>query len=315
MKHVFRMLLVGILMLTFGCSSKETPTAKSGPHKPIVVATLFPVYDFAREVAGDKAEVKLLLPPGVEPHSFEPKPDDVVRIAKADVVIYTNRFMEPWAVKLLGSQGGNTEVVDASQGVPLMKTSHAESEKEGGVHAHDHGGFDPHVWLDFANAQVMVKNIADGLAKKDPANADYYRSRALKYQGELQKLDGEYKAGLADCRTRVLLHGGHYAFGYLAKRYGLDYHSAQAVDPDAEATPRKLADLVNQMRANHLKYVFCEELLSPATAEMIAKETGAQVLMLNAAHNVSKEDFTKGTTFLALMRENLANLRKGLECK
>lgn len=296
----------------FACQKKESQTADTSPKRISVVTTLFPLYDFARTVAGDKADIKLLLPPGVEPHSFEPKPDDMVRVAKADVVVYTNEAMEPWAVKMLKTLAAKPVVVDASKGVSFLpvvaKDDHADA------HGNEHGGLDPHIWLDFANAEIMVQNIADGLTAKDPSNKEYYLGNAHALQQELKKLDEEYRTGLGNCNKRVFLHGGHYAFGYLARRYGLTYHSAQAINPDSEPSPAKIADLVKEVRANGLKYVYCEELLSPATAEMIAKESGATVLLLNGAHNIGKKDFDSKVSFITLMRQNLANLRKGLQC-
>jgi zinc transport system substrate-binding protein len=312
MKRIYTGLLIFCLgMVLFGCQKKEAAAPEGAAKKLTVVTTLFPLYDFARAVAGDKATIQLLLPPGVEPHSFEPKPEDMVRVSKADLVVYTSEHMEPWAVKMLQTIATKPVVVDASKGAVLLK---AGPEEAGHEHEHDHGGIDPHIWLDFANARVMVQNIADGLIAKDPANKAFYAANALAYQGELTKLDQEYQAGLSNCGKKVFLHGGHFAFGYLAKRYGLSYHSAQAINPDSEPTPAKIAQLIREMRSNDLKYVYCEELLSPATAEMIARETGAQVLLLNAAHNISKEDFDKQVTFVSLMRQNLVNLRKGLQC-
>jgi zinc transport system substrate-binding protein len=316
-KAVLASLIVFCFIALLGCQKKEAtegrqPVSKS-EGKLKVVTTLFPLYDFTKAIAGDKAEVKLLLPPGVEPHSFEPKPEDMVRISKADVVVYTNKYMEPWAVKILETIPTKPEVVDAGKGVTLLKAGPEEGE---GHHAGEHheGGVDPHIWLDFQNAQVMVQNIADGLMRKDPANRDYYAARAQSYQQELKKLDEDFKKGLATCRIRTFLHAGHFAFGYLAHRYDLKYRSAQALNPDSEPTPQKLAELVKEMRKSGLKYIYCEELLSPATAEMIARETGSQVLLLNGAHNIGKGDLEKGTSFISLMRKNLENLRKGMEC-
>ncbi|GFO69792.1 periplasmic divalent manganese/zinc-binding lipoprotein [Geomonas limicola] len=313
-----RALLGTFLMLmilpVLACQKKEgspTTTEPARGARLSVVTTLYPLYDFTRAVAGDKAEVRLLLPPGIEPHSFEPKPEDMVRVSKADVVVYTNEAMEPWAVKMLKSLTSKPVVVDASKGVELKPAVPvADQEQE---HQHQ-GGKDPHIWLDFGNAQIMVQNIADGLSSKDPANRSFYQANAQAYQQELKKLDDEYRQGLSHCQKREFLHGGHYAFAYLARRYDLKYLSAQAVNPDAEPTPARIAALVKEMRANGLKYIFCEELLSPATAEMIARETGAQVLLLNGAHNISREDFDKKVRFLELMRENLVNLRRGLQC-
>jgi zinc transport system substrate-binding protein len=280
----------------------------------VVVTTLFPLYDFARTVGGDKADIRLILPPGVEAHAFEPKPEDAARVTKADLFVFTNEFMEPWAVKFVkGLNAGNVALVDSSKGVTFLKAG-AEEEGEDGHEGHG-GGMDPHIWLDFNNAQIMVDNIASAMVARDPANKQYYLANAALYKAELKRLDDDYKTGLSACAKRVFLHGGHYAFGYLAHRYGLQYESASAVNADAEPTPAKLIALVKQVKAMDLKYVYSEELLSPRVSEMIAMETGAAVLLLHGAHNISKEDLDHGATFISLMRRNLDNLRTGLQCK
>jgi zinc transport system substrate-binding protein len=326
-KLIFWLLIVICAAPLSACQKKE---AKAPAEKKLtVVTTLFPLYDFARTIGGDKAEVTLLLPPGIEPHTFQPKPADVMNMSKADIFVYTNEYMEPWAKSFLGGlPTRNITVVDTSRGVTLQKGApeeEQEGEHGGEGHGHDvhgeaghhceHGGMDPHIWLDFANARIMVDNILSAMVAKDPANRDYYTERAAAYKAELQKLDDEYKAGLSTCGKRVFLHGGHYAFGYMAKRYGLQYHSASAVNADAEPTPVKMAELIKLMRSTGLKYVYSEELLSPRSAETIAKETGATVLMLHGAHNISRDDFAKGVTFIMLMKKNLENLRIGLQCR
>ncbi|TWJ33574.1 metal ABC transporter substrate-binding protein [Geobacter argillaceus] len=315
-------ILFAALCIVCACQKNDAP--RSQHQKLRVVTTLFPLYDFAREIGGDKVDVTLLLPPGVEPHSFEPRPDDLVRISKADLFIFTSEQMEPWAMKLIkGVAEKSLLVVDSSKGARLLKAGAAKEHKgeqsagmTAGNDGHHHGeGMDPHIWLDFSNARIMVDNMATGMATKDPANREYYTARAAAYKTELQKLDDEFKAGLATCGTREFLHGGHYAFGYLANRYGLTYRSAQAVNPDAEPTPATIAGLVKLMREHHLTYVYSEELLSPRNAEMIAKESGAKILMLHGAHNISKDELASGATFIALMKKNLATLRTGLQCR
>ena len=312
---IFGAILLICAALVCACQKKDEPAP--AVKKLTVVTTLFPLYDFARTIGGDRAEVTLLLPPGLEPHSFEPKPADVVKVNKADIFVFTSEYMEPWAKSFInGLPGAKVTIVDTSKGVMLLKAGHvAEHEGEHGDEHHHHGGMDPHIWLDFGNARIMVDNILAAMVAKDPANRDYYTARAAAFKTELTKLDDEYRARLAGCGKRVLLHGGHYAFGYLAKRYGFQYMSASAVNADAEPTPSKLAELVKLMRANGLKYVFSEELLSPRSAETIAKETGATVLLLHGAHNISKDDFAGGVTFITLMKKNLENLRTGLECR
>jgi zinc transport system substrate-binding protein len=320
MRHVrIAVFLTICLTLLCGCQKKEPQALTSVPKKLVVVTTLFPLYDFSRTIGGDKADVSLLLPPGVEAHAFSPKPEDAVRVARADLFVFTNEFMEPWAMKFVkGLNAEKITLIDSSKGVAFLKSGIKEAESE---HSHDEsghrhgGGMDPHIWLDFTNSQIMVDNIAVGMSTKDPVNREYYLANAAAFKAELKRLDDDYKAGLSTCAKRAFLHGGHYTFGYLANRYGLLYESAAAVNADAEPTPAKLIALVKQVRGMGLKYVFSEELLSPRVSEMIAKEAGASVLLLHGAHNISKDDFEKGVTFISLMKRNLANLRTGLQCR
>jgi len=305
-------LSMGFLLLVMafaGCSREQGRSDKLQ-----VVTTLFPLYDFARSIGGEKAQVSMLLPPGVEPHSFEPRPENVVRVNRADLFIYTNPLMEPWAAGMVaGLDRGRVEIVEGGKGIALMPAP--EGEPHGDGHAGEHGRetADPHVWLDLDNARHIAGNILAAFVARDPANEAYYRRNGAKLDAELAALDERFRQTLARSPKKVLLHGGHYAFGYLAKRYGLSYISASAVNADAEPTPAKLAELVQLMRRERLNYVYTEELLSPRVAETIARETGAKVLMLRAGHNVTREDLERGVSFISIMEENLRNLKTGLQ--
>jgi zinc transport system substrate-binding protein len=309
--------LLLLLLLVSACRKGSAPAPKS--DKLQVVTTLFPVYDFARIIGGDRVEASLLLPPGVEPHNFEPRPEDVIRLAKADLFAFTNRYMEPWAAAMLkGVDNRGLVVVDASAGVvllPVTETDEHESPGEAGGGHHHEGGMDPHIWLSIPNAERMVENIRDGLSRKDPAGSEYYRKNAAAYLLRLEELDNKFREGLSGCRQHLFLHGGHNAFGYLAKQYGLHYISAYAVSANAEPTPRQMMALVDQMKKNSLHAIFYEELLSPRVAETIARETGATLLKLHGVHNVSREDLAAGASYLSLMEQNLSNLRIGLQCR
>lgn len=302
-------LLLALLLVVPGCTKEEKQSGKLQ-----VVTTLFPLYDFARTIGGDKAQVSLLLPPGVEPHSFEPRPEDVVRVNRADLFVYTNEAMEPWAAQILsGLDRGKVQVVEGGKGIALMQGPASDRHHEGHGEAHEGKGGDPHVWLDFDNARSIAKNTLAAYVARDQANKGYYEQNAARLDQQLAALDQRFKETLAQCPKKVLLHGGHYAFGYLARRYGLTYISASAVNADSEPTPAKLAELVQVMRREHLNFVYTEELLSPRVAETIARETGAKVLMLRAGHNVTRDDLQRGVTFISLMEENLQNLKTGLQ--
>jgi zinc transport system substrate-binding protein len=280
----------------------------SSSRKINVITTLFPLYDFARNVGQDRVEVTLLLPPGVEAHSFEPKPSDIVKINEADVFVYTGRFMEPWANDIAkGVTNKNLIIVDASQGTKMTPGVFHDVDEPAGA-------LDPHIWLDFDNAGIMVDNITQSLETKDAEHKDIFKKNSDRYKNSLRELDDAFKNALSKCRGKEIVYGGHFAFGYLAHRYGLRYLAAQGVSPDAEPTANDLARLVEQMRKDNIKYVFYEELSSPKIALTIANETNAQMLMLNAAHNVTKDQVAKGTTFIDILNFDLENLKVGLGC-
>ncbi len=174
---------------------------------------------------------------------------------------------------------------------------------------------DPHIWLDFDNAIIMVKNIVQAFQGKDSANKALYEQKAIEYSRRLNDLDSLYKTTLAACKNRTIVYGGHYAFGYLAERYGLKYLAAQGVSPDAEPTANDLIKLVEQIKKERIKYIFYEELTSPRITETIAGETNAKMLLLNAAHNVSRDQLDQGVSLFDILRRNLENLSRGLECR
>lgn len=314
------MLLLAAACLAFftGCS-RETTSGPAATNRLQVVTTLFPLYDFARAIAGNRAEVRLLLPPGSEPHTFEPKPEDILAINRAALFVYTNRFMEPWAEDLVkGVPRDRLTVVDASAGLVLLDAAVGHDHGHGAMEEGNHdepSGKDPHIWLDLTNAEAMIDTILAGFVARDPANRDYYTANAAAYKGKLAELDRRYRATLGTCKNRTLLHAGHAAFAYLARRYGITYVSATGVAADAQTTPTRMAELVKRVRALKLQYIFSEELVSPRVAETIAAETGARILRLHAAHNISKDELAAGVTFPDLMERNLAALATGLQCR
>lgn len=302
MKYFRTILGICILVGTILAVSYRAQKVPEVSRKLSVVTTLFPLYDFTKNIGKDKIDVILLLPPGMEAHSFEPKPSDIVKINQADIFIYTGEIMEPWTQDIInGITNKNVTVVDSSAGIELMKEV-------------GHSGVDPHFWLDFDNAKKMINTFTLALTKADPANAQYFQKNAHQYEDELTKLDVEYTEGLSKCETRKIVYGGHYAFGYLARRYNLQYFAAQGFSPDSEPTAQDLIRLVDQIRENDIYYVFYEELTSPKIAETLANETDTKLLQLSAAHNISKADFEKNVTFVSIMEKNLKNLQIGLHC-
>lgn len=309
LKFIIFLTLILIFIQT-GCKKEESSDASK---KIKVIVTLFPIYDFVKNVGGQYVDVHLLLPAGTEAHSFEPKPEDIIKISKADVFIYTGKNLELWAEKILkGINKKSLIVVDCSQGIQLKKGI----DNDGNNHDKHEHEVDPHIWLDFENAKKMVDNIIEALIIADSKNKVYYLERGETYKSKLTKLDERFKKELSSCKTRYFIHGGHYTFGYLAKRYGLRYISAyESFSPDAEPTAQRISMIIKTIKKYNTKYVFHEELISPKLAEMISAETGANLLKLHGAHNLTKDEWEKGTTFISLMEQNLLNLKIGLQCQ
>jgi zinc transport system substrate-binding protein len=303
--------LLFLLLLSFLLSCQPAKESNREDQKLRVIATIFPIYDFARNIGGDKIKVTMLLPPGTDAHHYELKPEDIVKVSKTDIFLFTNFEMEQWAYKIINAAEKNTNMlaIETGAGAVLLPLSEEGEEQENHV-----SKFDPHIWLDMDNAQKMVDNIAAAFIKKDSRNSDYYLRNAHNYKLKLIALDQRYRTELTKCKTKTVLHAGHWAFAYLAKRYNLNYIAAYNVSADAEPSPQKMVNLIEQVKGQGVSNIYYESMINPRLAQMIARETGAGLLKLNNGHDVSKADIKSGESFISLMEKNLTNLKKGMRC-
>ena len=308
-RKIFLIFFLLLSFLLFACQpAKESDR---GDKRIIVIATIFPIYDFARNIGGDKISVTMLLPPGTDAHHYELKPEDIKKVSKADVFLFTNFEMEQWAYKIISAADKNTNMlaIETGSGAVLLPFNTEVEEHDNHI-----SKFDPHIWLDLDNAQKMVDNIAAVFIKKDSRNSDYYLKNARDYKIKLTSLDQRYRTELNECKTKSILHAGHWAFAYLAKRYNIKYIAAYNISADAEPSPQKMIALVEQVKSQRIPYIYYEDMINPRLAQMIAAETGAGLLKLNNGHDVSKEDIKKGASFISVMETNLTNLKKGMRC-
>lgn len=301
MKKLFFLLLVIMLLPIAGCSSNISDSTKIQ-----ITASLFPQYDFARQIGGDKVEVSLLLPAGQESHLYDPSPSDMAKISKSDLFIYTGDIMEGWAGDIASSVGGNVKVLDVSRNIELY--AHNEGE-----HSHEHS-LDPHIWLDFDNAKKMCANIATELILLSPENEAYFTENLVNYTNMLAKLDEDFKKEFENGQSKDLIFGGRFAVGYLTRKYNISYKSAyDSCSANSEPSVQDIAALSDYVKANDIKVVFCEEFSDPKIAREIASANNAEVLTLHSCHNTSVEERNEGATFVSIMTENLNNIRKGLK--
>lgn len=302
--------------LVVGCSSKNENsegTVKSSNDKKIQVTTTFyPMYEFTKQVAGDKAEVSLLIPSTVEPHEWEPSPKDMKNIQQSDLVIYNSPYMETWepSIEKSISNDGPT-FVKASEGIKLMNGIEDEDEHEEGKHEEHEHVYDPHVWLSPVLAQKEVENIAIALEKADPDNKDYYEKNSKKYINELKDLDQKYESTLKNAPNKELVTQ-HAAFGYLAKQYGLTQVPIAGLSPEQEPSPAKLAELKKFAQTHHVKTIYFEELTSPKVAKTLAGEVGAKTEVLNTLEGLSKKQQEQGLNYIQVMESNLKQLQESL---
>jgi zinc transport system substrate-binding protein len=314
---------VGAVLLANRPNTQPQPTNKAEQkvEKPIIVTTLFPFYDFTSQLVGDKAEISLLLPPGVEPHSFEPTPQDIIRIQEADIFIYTGDIMEPWVADIVANIPDSVKVINASEGITLIESTDDHSHDEEDGHEDEKkekksdSNLDPHFWLDFNNSIISVQTISQAISNLNIIDNTNLANNTNDLITSLNQLDTDYTSTLAKCKNKTILQAGHRTFEYLAKKYNLNYITTEELSPNSDTSAKNIAKLINEIRENKSKTVFTEELVEPRIANTIATETGASVLELNGAHNISSEQFTSKISFIDIMRQNLENLSIGLECK
>lgn len=316
-KKLLTILFISIILTS--CSSAETFPEND---KLNVVTTLFPQYDFTRQIAKDKVNLKLLLPPGVESHSYELTPADIININNADLFIYTGDSMEPWVTDILGSiQNENLSIIDLSENIELSKIQdnssfdeHTDDEHTDDDKSHNHGDYDPHIWTNPLNAKIMTNDIYDILIELDDINSSFYKENTSTFINELTNIDKSIRDMLAKTENRRLVFGGHNSMHYFAKEYGLDiitaYHSGMI---DSDPSVKTIANIIDIVKKDNIPVIYYEELIEPKVAKSISQDTGTEILLLHTAHNISKTDFENGLTYVDIMYNNIENLKVGLQ--
>ena len=292
--------LLAVALLLSGCGS----TSSSAEEGTSVVASFYPLAEAASRVGGDLVSVQNLTPPGVEPHDLELAPDDIEAIANADVIVYLGGGFQP-AVEDALAEAEHAVTVDALDAVATNAAPASEADEGLTV--------DPHVWLDPARYEEIVRSVSAALSEADPANEATYAANAEAYIGQIAALDEEYRVGLSDCE-RITIVTSHEAFGYLADAYGLTQVGILGLSPEAEPDPRRLAELRDLVQREGVTTIFAEELVSPKVAETLASEAGVQVAVLNPIESLTDAQERAGEDYLSLMRENLDTLRRALDC-
>ena len=314
-----------LITLSGGCSisGKEEKQTKEEDGKISVVTTNFPPYDFVREIAGDSVELRMLLKPGEEAHSYEPTPQDIIAIQNSDIFIYTGGENDVWVEEILSSVPDNGRyTLKMTECVETVEEEHVEGMKSPAGHTHDEEEneephsvheIDEHVWTSPVNASMIVENIKDILIKADPSNRERYETNAAGYQEELSILDGQFRDIVENSERKLLIFGDRFPFRYFADEYGLDYYAAfPGCAGDTEPSAATMAFLIEKVKEEKVPAVLKMELSNADIANAVAEASGTEVKVFYSCHNLSAQEFQDGETYLDMMRKNAETLKEVL---
>ena len=331
MKRIISLLLA--LALALSLAACAAPGEKADDGRIQIVATLFPYYDFARAIAGGRADVTLLLSPGREAHSFEPTPLDAVTISKADVFLYNGGEGEYWVEEMLDAAGEHIAVkarmmdyVDAlgeefSEGMQGADDHDHDHDHDHGDHdhekneAHDSDAveYDEHIWTSPKNAAILCRAVCEAICRADAENADFYRANCENYCAQLKTLDACFAILCTDAPRKLLVFADRFPMLYFCREYGLDYRAAfHGCSGDTEPSLATIKYLIDKVEDEDIPVVYTIDFGTKKVAAVVSECTGAAIETIYSMQTVSRTDFDAGETYLTLMERNFEALRKGL---
>lgn len=306
-----------------GCSEHK---GEEDDGKISIVATVFSQYDFARQIAGDRANIKLLLKPGMESHSYEPTPKDIISISKCDLFLNVGGESESWLESVFDSvSNNNMKVISAMDCVEAIEEEHVEGMTEKSHEHHNEGEhsddeeheheeeYDEHVWTSPMNAISIVNEISRVLCEIDPDNAEYYCDNTIAYVNELISLDQKFRDVIFNSERNLIVFGDRFPLLYFVREYGLDYYAAfPGCASETEPSAATVAFLIDTVKREKIPVIFYIELSNHKVADAIAECTGTKTAQFNTCHNISADDFEAGETYLSLMTANIDVLKEAL---
>lgn len=293
-----------------------------------VVTTIFPQYDFVRQIAGENVELKMLLKPGEETHSYEPTPQDIIAIQNSDIFIYVGGENDAWVEDILESMPeADMRTLKLMDCVDTVEEEHVEGMQEQPGHSHEEEEshedeteeehsvheIDEHVWTSPVNASAIVDKIKELLVQADPENRQIYEENAEAYEAELAELDAEFRDVVDNAGRRLVVFGDRFPFRYFADEYGLDYYAAfPGCASDTEPSAATMAFLINKVKEEEIPAILKMELSNENIANAIAEATGTEVRTFYSCHNLTAEEFEDGETYLSMMQKNVETLKEVL---
>ena len=317
MKKVISFFLLLMTLLSFTACNYDVKPVDTG--KISIVTTIFPYYDFSKNIAGDKADITLLLSPGSEPHSYEPSPSDIVAVENCDIFIYNGGQSDEWVESVLKStQNDKMKILKMMDYVTLLEEHSSEHNHD---HAHEdeeiehsHGqGYDEHIWTSINNAKILSSVIAETLSEIDEVNSSYYSEKENNYINNLDRLDKDFTNTVNNGERDVLVFGDRFPFLYFATDYNLHYEAAfPGCSSKTEPNISTVTHMIDFVREEDIPVVFYLEFSNGKTAKLIAEDTGAKTMQFSSCHNVTKEQFVNEVSYISLMEQNLKALKEAL---
>lgn len=306
MKKKTALLLAAICCFFFtSCSGQRQEAEGVG-----VIVSNFPLYDFARQIGGDLIQVNLLLDPGVESHSFEPTPQDIIAIQKADLFLYIGGESEAWVDSILDSSQKRNSLA-LMDSVELLEEEVTEGMGQG-EHGHEHEK-DEHIWTSPKNAIQMSRAICSALCQADPEHREEYQRNLAAYEEQLMALDQTFREIIQHAVRQKVVFGDRFPFRYFTEEYGLSYEAAfPGCAAQAEPSAATMAYLIDQVKTEQIPVIFYLELSNRKVADAIAEATGVKTALFHSCHNLSLQEFERGETYFSLMNQNAQRLKEAL---
>lgn len=324
-------------LILAGCGNSETVNKyenKAENDTLTVYTTIYPLEDFTKKIGGDFVEVKSIYPPNVDAHSFEPSTKDMISLANSDLFIYTGVGIDGFAEKASESlKKESVTILESGEGIDLLESTHEDEHNHEGEsaesaghdehkdenaeaeghdeEAHNHGNYDPHLWLDPIRSIELANNIKNSLIDLMPEHTTDFENNFNQLKAELEKLDQEFKTTIENSKTKYILVA-HAAYGYWEERYGIEQIAISGLSPTQEPSQKELQNIIEESTEHNIHYVIFEQSVSPKVAKIIQEELGAESLTLHNLESMTEEDIKQNEDYFSIMRKNLQTIKKAL---